>query len=325
VPRLDIIVVDYNAGELVRACIRSIADHPPSVCQLGSVIVVDNASQVPTRAWVQELGLTVTLLRNETNQGFARACNQGASLGDAEYLLLLNPDTEVLSDSLDAPVQFLEDPANEDIGIVGIQLVDATGRVTPTCSQHPRLIHFVNKALGLDRIAPGRFCSGQLLGWDHLESRRVDGVMGAFFLVRRSLWDRLGGLDERFFVYFEEAEFSVRASQLGSGSYFLADARATHHGAGTTGSMQATRLFFSYQSRLRFARKHFGFGAYAGVLLLTLIVEPLSRVIFALARRVPRSATEVIQGARMAWRWILTGDEGPATRRSSSSVISEVD
>ena len=301
-PALDVVIVDFNAGALVSECVASIRAHPPTAARLASVVIVDNASSEPTASFVPADAEWLTVLRNERNRGFAAACNQGASLGAAPYVLFLNPDTVLLDGSLDAPVARLEDGAYQDIGIAGIQLRDATGEVTTTCSEFPRVGHFVHRALGLDRLAPARFRTGPMVDWDHRTTRVVDQVMGAFFLVRRSLFETLGGFDERFFVYFEEVDFAARARAAGHGSLFLADAHAIHAGCGTTDAVRAFRLFLSLESRLRYALKHFSVARAAALFGVTLLVEPLSRLALAATRGSADEARQVVEGYGRLWR-----------------------
>lgn len=317
-PKLDIVIVDYNTGALIQQCLISLCEHLPSHVQLGRIVVVDNASNPPTELPPLGAELSVTLLRNEYNQGFGKACNQGAALCSSKYLLLLNPDTEILPNSLDLPVAFLEDSANARYGIVSIQLLGEDGAVSHTCSEHPRVRHFVAKAFGLDRLVPARMPAGILNTWDHGEDREVEGLIGAFFLVRREVWERLEGFDERFFVYFEEAEFGYRASRVGVRSFYLSSAQACHKGGGTTDAIHATRLYFSLQSRLRYAGKHFGPLERLVVLLLTAVVEPTSRLLVDLSRRDWRGVRETGRGVLLLWRWLVLSDEGPARRRVSS-------
>jgi N-acetylglucosaminyl-diphospho-decaprenol L-rhamnosyltransferase len=301
-PRIDVVIVDYNAGDLLRECLASIARHPPRRAALGRVVVVDNASSPPSDAHVPDAARPfVTVLRNERNRGFAAACNQGARGSTADYLLFLNPDTQLVPNSLDGPAEFLERPEHERVGIVGVQLLDDEGRVARTCSYHPRPSFYLHKALGLDRVSPRRFPSGMMFEWDHATTRRVDGVMGAFFFVRRDLFARLGGFDERFFVYFEETDFGYRADRQGYSSVFLADAQAYHRGCGTTDKVRAHRLTYSMRSRLKYARAHFSALGATAVALLTLAVEPVTRLLHALARGSSAEVHETLRGYRMLW------------------------
>jgi N-acetylglucosaminyl-diphospho-decaprenol L-rhamnosyltransferase len=262
---------------------------------------VDNASNPPTSSLLRKTDLPLTVLRNERNMGFAAACNQGAEGSSADFLLFLNPDTELMPNSLDVPAAYLMRPEHRGVGIVGVQLLDDEGQVSRTCSYHPRPTFFLNKALGLDRLSPSRFSSGMMLHWDHRETRRVEGIMGAFFFVRRPLFERLHGFDERFFVYFEETDFGYRADRLGFSSMYLADGQAYHHGRGTTDKVRAHRLSYSMRSRMKYAWLHFSRPGAVLVLVLTLVVEPISRLALALARRSLPELRETVRGYRMLW------------------------
>lgn len=123
-------------------------------------------------------------------------------------------------------------------------------------------------------------------------------------MVRRTTFESLGGFDERFFVYFEEVDFSYRARQAGWRSVYLADVQAFHAGGGTSNQVKARRLFYSLRSRLLYAAKHFSTAGTALVFLATLLLEPLSRSALALARRSWPALRETWQGYAMLWRWL---------------------
>src|SRR5660398_194498 len=116
-----------------------------------------------------------------------------------------------------------------------------------SCARFPCVSGFLAHAVGLDRSFPrlGHF----MAEWDHLANRQVDHVIGAFFLVRRGLFEQLQGFDERFFVYFEDVDFSCRAKQSGWKSYYLADTQAFHAGGGTSNQVKAQRSFSKFTIR----------------------------------------------------------------------------
>jgi len=298
---LDIVIVDYDAGVMLRECLTSVVSHQPIFGSLNRVVVVDNASRDPSQRHIQGLPLPVVLIRNEENLGFAAACNQGASCSEAECLLFLNPDTRLGKNSLDVPVRFLSAAENPDVGIVGIQLMDDRGRESPTCRRFPRPSHYWNKALGLDRISRFRFPTGEMGSWDHGDFRHVDQVMGAFFCVRREVFEHLGGFDERFFVYFEEVDFSLRALQAGWRTIYLPEAQAFHAGCGTTDKVKARRLYYSLRSRILYGYKHFGWIPATSVLVLTVLVEPITRIVWAILRGAWSEAGESVKASVMLW------------------------
>lgn len=315
-PSLDVVIVNWNAGEQLRRCLESIAAARRDGFALARVAVVDNASADGSCEGLGNLSLPLAILRNDRNAGFAAACNRGAAGSAAEYLLFLNPDTRLYPGSLARPVAFMESPEGAATGIVGIRLVDERGETSRSCARFPTLATMLSKALGLRRLSPRLFPSYAMTEWDHAESRDVDYVTGAFFLVRRSLFAELGGFDERFFVYLEETDFARRARSLGRTCRYLADARAFHRGGGTSERANAERLFYAASSRLLYARKHFGAGAAFLYLAASAILEPAIRV--AAAARPGGRIREVARAYRLYWRSLprlLEGrsvDEPPA-------------
>jgi GT2 family glycosyltransferase len=297
---IDIIIVNWNAGQQLRECLESIITVDKEGFEIYNVVIIDNASSDGSLDSLEELKLPLIIIRNKENLGFAFACNQGAINSKADYLLFLNPDTRLSEDSLKVPITFMEQPENQHIGIVGIQLVDEEGRVNRTCARFPTPGRFFAKMLGLDRFFPRVFPSHFMLEWDHCDSREVDQVMGAFFLVRRPLFKMLNGFDERFFVYFEDLDFSLRARQLGWSSYYLAGAQAYHKGGGTS-EIKAKRLFYSLRSRILYGYKHFSWTAATMLMLGTLFVEPLSRIVLAIAHGSSSEIVETCRAYRMLW------------------------
>jgi len=140
--------------------------------------------------------------------------------------------------------------------------------------------------------------------WDHVETRQVDQVIGAFFLVRRSVFEELQGFDERFFVYFEEVDFSRRAQQKGWQSFYLADTQAFHAGGGTSGQVKAKRLFYSLRSRTLYSFKHFSLVNAVTVLLATLCAELFSRSLLAIVRGSGASIKDVWGAYWMFITWL---------------------
>ncbi len=121
--------------------------------------------------------------------------------------------------------------------------------------------------------------------WDHGSNREVDQVMGAFFLVRRKVFEAFGGFDERFFVYFEDVDISFRARKEGWRSVYLCEAQAFHKGGGSSEQVKAKRLFYVLRSRILYGFKHFGFLPGTGLLLGTLLIEPFARLVWHIAHR----------------------------------------
>jgi hypothetical protein len=303
-PRLDIVMVNWNSGTQLRKCLESIAVAKQDNYRLSRVVVVDNASVDASAEGFGNLDFQLEVIRNRTNCGFAAACNQGARESSSDYLLFLNPDTRLFEDSLDKPITFMEDPSNRKVGIVGIQLIDDRGEAHRSCTRFPKPRHFLAQMLGLDRLFPQHFPSHFMTTWDHRESRAVDHVMGAFYLIRRRLFESLKGFDERFFVYLEDLDLSYRAYQAGWHSFYLAEIKAYHKGGGTSEQIKSVRLFYSLRSRILYGFKHFRRWTASGLMLGTLFLEPLIRSSWSLARFTLRELSETMQAYWMLWRGI---------------------
>ena len=295
---VHVVIVNWNSGTQLRECLQSFAAASSAHVALMRVTVVDNASSDGSiHALEATSALPLTVIRNAENRGFAAACNQGAAGSTADYLLFLNPDTRLLAGSLELPVRYLHSPHHEAVGIVGIQLIDSNGHVARNTARAPTPGSMLGHSLGLDRMMPSVFPSHFVSEWAHDETRPVDQVMGAFFFVRRAVFEALGGFDERFFVYYEDLDFAVRARARGWKSVYLASAQAFHRGQGTTEGAAKLRLFYFARSRILYAQKYFSALAAASVMLTTLALEPLARIAAS-----PRSAGGTVRAFGMLWK-----------------------
>lgn len=299
---VDIIIVNWNAGSLLWDCVRSIEEAGQAGFEFDQVVIVDNCSTDGSLDGLASGTLSLKIIRNTENKGFAAACNQGAQGSRADYMLFLNPDTRLFADSLSVPLAFMEAAQNQSVGICGIQLIDEHEKVSRSCARFPTPLMFFSKIFGLDRLFPRFFKSHFMAEWGHGENRGVDHVIGAFFLLRRCLFVQLNGFDERFFVYLEDLDFSLRARKLGWASYYLADARAYHKGGGTSEQIKARRLFYSLRSRILYGYKHFTPTQATLLLVSTLCFEPLTRLTFNLLQGAFKSANETISGYLMLYR-----------------------
>jgi N-acetylglucosaminyl-diphospho-decaprenol L-rhamnosyltransferase len=256
---IDIVIVNWNSKEYLLQCLQSIEKIYFESQYLIKVIVIDNNSSDLSCHNLDSLSIPFQLVENIHNTGFAAACNQGASLGDSKFILFLNPDTRLFENSLKVPFEFMNnspDSISNRIGICGVQLIDDLGLVTPSCSRFPRPTRILATMLGLRILFP-RIKKELMDDWDHSNSTKVDQIKGAFFLVNRKLFNDLSGFDERFFVYYEEVDFSLRAKIAGWDSYFLSSAQIYHRGCGTTDSIKGKALFYFLRSRILYIHKHF--------------------------------------------------------------------
>jgi N-acetylglucosaminyl-diphospho-decaprenol L-rhamnosyltransferase len=303
-PTLDIVIVNWNAGTYLRDCLRSIAEARRSTFDLGHVVLVDNASDDGSIDNLGELALPLRVLRNADNRGFAAACNQGARAGNANLLLFLNPDTRLFPNTLDLSVAFMADPGNSDIGICGGQMVGADGTREVSCSRFPTLIMLLAKMTKLSDVFPQWFPAQRVAPTEMESSGVVDQVIGAYFLIRRSLFEALHGFDERFFMYMEDVDLSYRANQLGYASQFLADVRVHHKGNVSSEQIHGARLFYVLRSRTEYARKHWPAWKAVVLAILSLTIEIPARAMVAAGRH--DDITGVAKAAWLYCRYLLT-------------------
>lgn len=296
---LDIVIVNWNTGDALGACLASIAAGSTGV-SLTRVAVVDNASTDDSMAPVRGAPLPLHVVGNESNRGFGSACNQGAAGSTADYLLFLNPDTRLEADTLARTLAFLEAPAQHDVGICGIRLLDDDGRPSTSAARFPSPRVIFGEATGLGRFLPGLFPRHLLTADDCRTTRDVDQVIGAYFVIRRALFDRLGGFDERFFVYFEEVDLSLRARLAGYQSVFFAGATAYHAGGVSSDQVKAARLFYTLRGRLLYAWKHFSTVHRRLVMAITFGVEWPARTLLARVKggTAPAETTEAFRRLR---------------------------
>lgn len=314
---LDVVIVNWNSGSQLRECLQSLKPIEGDDPHLRAVFIVDNASVDGSADGLDSLGLPVEVLRNGSNCGFALACNQGARRGKSEFILFLNPDAKVFRGSINSAIDRMANEEHRATGIIGIQLVDSSGNVARSCARFPRAGDLILQSIGLSHLFPRLFPAYAPLNWDHLQSKAVDHVMGSFYLVRRSLFELLEGFDERFFVYLEDLDFSLRAMTLGWRSFYLAEAQMFHKGGGTSAQVPAARLFYSLRSRIRYASKHFTKAQALTVALATLTLEFGLRLGSSLLGNSRNSFGNLIACYSQLWRWCILGvpDRGLPVKR----------
>lgn len=303
-PLVDIVIVNWNAGTWLERCVSSIREHGGTA--LAGVVVVDNGSTDGSdRLSIPDLPLTI--IRAGTNLGFGRACNLGAKQGHAPYLLFLNPDAALLPGTLAAVIDVAESTEFGSVGVFGVKLVGDDGVVQRHCARFPTPSTLLAAATGLSALVPSRFSGLHDVKFDHLTTKAVDHVIGAFYLIRRDLFEFLGGFDERFFVYLEDLDLSLRVKKAGYEVRYLASATGLHYGGGTSEQVKPRRLAYALESRIAYAFKHFPWPAAIIVAGATLLVEPVPRLIRAGVRRSPAEAVETLKGFALLWRRVVTG------------------
>jgi len=298
-PIIDVVVVNWNAGLQLRSCVDSIFKN--SFGLIRKVIVIDNGSTDNSCALLGERENLEVVLTGE-NLGFATACNLGASKGEAEYILFLNPDAELYEETIGSVVRFMNRSENSKVGVCGVQLIDEQGQVSRSCARFPSSARMLMHTMGVDRVFPA--LGYAMTDWDHLSSRPVDHVIGAFYFVRRHVFKLVGGFDERFFVYLEDLDLSYRISCSGWSSFYLSTAQAFHAGGGASRQIKARRLFYSLRSRLIYIFKNLPVVSAFLILLSSLFFEPVIRSMFSMVKLSLPALRETWSAYLMLYRWL---------------------
>jgi N-acetylglucosaminyl-diphospho-decaprenol L-rhamnosyltransferase len=293
---VDIVIVNWNSGDYLRACLASVFTSENGF-HINQVIVIDNNSTDNSMLDLYKND-KIIFIKNKENIGFSKACNQGFKMCGAKYILLLNPDAKLLNSTLNDCFVFMEN--NNNVDILGCQLLDEHNNITISCSRFPTPKSFFYKSLGLTNIFPKTFTPPDLMiDWDHKESAYVDQVMGAFMFMKKELFEKLGYFDERFFVYFEELDFSKRLAQYGGKTYFNADIKTIHSGHSGHGKINAFRLSLFLKSKLLYAKKHFSKTGYCTAFIATVFLEPFTRIFFLLAKGRFKDARQIVNAYRL--------------------------
>ena len=300
---LDVVIVNWNAGEQILDCLKSLqaASRGSDLIKLSSCVIVDNASTDRSLDSLPALGIPLTIIKNADNKGFGSACNQGSKIGNSKYILFLNPDVRLSPDSLEKTVSFMEEPRNQKVAATGIQFV-FDGKIQRTTARFPTRTSFFYQMLGLDRLWPGRFPPLLMTDWDHEESRELDHVPASFLLIRRKIFEELQGFNEQFFMYYEDLDLSFRIKKAGWKIYYLATVQSFHRGGGTSYQVRAERLYYVLCSRVYYVAKHFGYWTAVGIMVASVLAEFWVRLGWSLIKLSRRAFTETIETyGRFVW------------------------
>ena len=279
---LDIVIINWESLPQLKKCVQSIA----SCSQLDklSIIVVDNSIPPEEVSTISRIA-NITLLHPGKNLGFGGGCNYGAAQGQADFILFLNPDIIFPTGSIEHIIEWInEDKFPQEAAIIGPRLVDAAGNIQKSIARFPRFGDLFPRMLGLDRLLPAVFKSHYRHDIDYTQNQFVEQVPGAFFLVRRPVFELLEGFDERFFMYYEDVDLAYRTYLAGWKTFYWAELDIQHQGGGTTQTIQARRLAYSMHSRVLYIAKHYGPTQASSVILGITLLEFPARIIRALFR-----------------------------------------
>ena len=253
--QLSVIIVSYNSIELLENCLFSVQKAMQTIG--GEIIIVDNNSNDGSKESLPSKFPGVKFIFNNENLGFAKACNQGSKISSGDYILFLNPDTVLSETCLSDCISFFKTHA--DAGAVGVRMLDEKGKFLKESKRGlPSPSASFYKLFGLTAIFPG---SKKIAKYyqSHLpenENNPVDILSGAFMMIKRTVFEKVNGFDETFFMYGEDIDLSLRISQLGYINYYLGKISITHlKGGSTTYNYKYVNDF--YGAMKLFVKKHY--------------------------------------------------------------------
>ncbi|MCM8796410.1 MAG: glycosyltransferase family 2 protein [Candidatus Omnitrophica bacterium] len=253
---LSVIIVSWNVRDFLKRCLESLYRYTVGI--EFEVFVVDNNSYDASPDMVRQSFSQVNLIVNKDNLGFAKANNQALTFCSGRYILFLNPDTELLDNSLKLMVDFMD--THPEASAAGCKLIYSDGSLQHSCRHFPSLFTDLMEKLYLDYVFPqSPFFNFYRMGlWPHDTLRKVDVPYGACIIIRKQAIDILGGMDERFFMYYDEIDLCYRIKQTGGSVYFIPDINIVHHANRSSSQVSLETQQYKYRSKLLFFKKHYG-------------------------------------------------------------------
>lgn len=254
--KISIVIVNYNVKHFLEQCLHSVYKALKGI--EAEVFVVDNNSVDGSVALVREKFPQVILVENKENAGFSKANNQAIRMCKGEYVLLLNPDTVVQEDTFSKTLAFMD--ATPAAGGLGVKMVDGKGNFLPESKRGlPTPAVAFYKIFGLSKLFPGskKFGHYHLTYLDKNKTHSVDVLSGAFMLLRKNVLDKIGLLDEDYFMYGEDIDLSYRIILEGSKNYYFPETTIIHYKGESTKKSSINYVFVFYRAMAIFARKHF--------------------------------------------------------------------
>ena len=282
---LSIIIVSWNVKELLIKCLNSIYKHVKDI--IFEIYVVDNYSIDDTVELLEKEFKSIHLIKNSENIGFARANNQALKICKGRHVLFLNPDTEVISLSIQRMVNVLD--KNQKIGAVGCKLIYPDGSVyTPCARAFPTPLNSFFEIMMLRRLFPKSkfFGSKELLYWDRNDSREVECLVGACLMVKREVLDNIGPFDEGYFMYGEDIDICYRIRKAEWKNYYLSEAQIIHHAEASSKKAESksekenktfSKIALVNQANFQFMQRNYGTKS-AYLFRLLIVVGTFTRI-----------------------------------------------
>lgn len=223
--QISVIILNYNVRFFLEQCVLSVQKALQNI--EGEIIVIDNNSSDDSCAMMQRRFPNVRLIENKENAGFPKGNNIGVAEAKGEYLCILNPDTAVAEDTFEKVLAFAQ--SKTDLGIVGCKLIDGTGKFLPESKRGiPTPFVAFTKVVGLYKLSDyfGKYYARHL---SENQTGKVDILVGAFMVMRRDLYNELGGFDENCFMYSDDIDLSYSVLKLGKSNYYFHETSVIHY------------------------------------------------------------------------------------------------
>lgn len=262
--QLSVIILNYNVRYFLELCVLSVQNAIQNID--AEIIVIDNNSQDDSCEMMKQRFPNVKLIENKENSGFPKGNNIGVSQAQGEYICILNPDTVVAEDTFEKILNFVTSSASsraqskdekDEIGIVGVKLIDGTGNFLPESKRGtPTPFVAFTKITGLYKVFPKKFGKYYAQHLSENETGKVDILVGAFMLMKRGLYNEIGGFDENCFMYSDDIDLSYMALKKGKSNYYFHETTVVHYKG------ESTVKDGTYMKRFReamnfFYKKHF--------------------------------------------------------------------
>ena len=247
---LSVIIVNYNVQYFLEQCILSVQAASENLKV--EIIVVDNNSTDASWSFLQKKYPEVILIQNKENVGFSKANNQGVEIATGEYVLILNPDTVVAEDTFTKILDFAN--SKQNLGALGVKLIDGSGKFLPESKRGiPTPQVAFNKLFGISSKSNGKYYATHL-GVN--ETGIVDILVGAFMLLKRSVYNEVNGFDEAYFMYGEDIDLSYKILKKGYQNYYYSNTQVIHY-KGESTQKDVNHLNYFHNAMKIFYKKHF--------------------------------------------------------------------
>ncbi|QBN18454.1 glycosyltransferase family 2 protein [Flavobacterium nackdongense] len=251
--QLSIIILNYNVRYFLELCVLSVQKAVENID--AEIIVIDNNSADDSCAMIKQRFPNVKLIENSENSGFPKGNNVGVAAAKGEYICILNPDTVVAEDTFSKVLAFAK--RQNDLGIVGCKLIDGTGNFLPECKRGvPTPFVAFTKITGLYKVSPKLFGKYYAQHLSENETGKVDILVGAFMVMKRDLYNEIGGFDEDCFMYSDDIDLSYMALKKGKSNYYYHETSVIHYKGESTVKDGAYMKRFQEAMNF-FYKKHF--------------------------------------------------------------------